>query len=349
MVGKSGEHKNDEPLVIDQADKTGKAKKNNAITSIMERYAILGATGIVIIVFGVLSPSTFLSGMNFATILGSQAVLVVLTLGLLIPMTSGDMDLSVASVLTLSTMMLGVLNAQHGIPIVVAILAALAMGVVVGALNGAFTILFEIDPFIVTLGIGTVLNGIVLLISNSMTISGISPGLVNLVVVKRFLGIPLEFYYGLLLTAFVWYLFDFTSFGRRILFVGRGRNVARLSGIRVNRLRWINLMLSGLFSAFAGILYAGTTGAADPTSGLSYLLPAFAGVFLGSTSIVPGRFNPWGSFFAVYFLVIGITGLTILGVQTYVQHLFYGGALIIAVVFSQLARKRQEQKSKING
>ena len=347
MAEKSMEQKNDEPVINNEC-KTPNAKKSNVITSAIERYAILGATGIVIIVFGILAPSTFLTGMNFATILGSQAVLVVLTLGLLIPMTSGDMDLSIASVLTLSTMMLGVLNAQLHVPIVVAILAALAMGVLVGVVNGAFTILFDIDPFIVTLGVGTVLNGIVLLISDSMTISGISPGLVNLVVVKRFLGIPLEFYYGLILTAFVWYLFDFTSFGRRILFVGRGRNVARLSGIRVNKLRWINLMLSGLFSAFAGILYAGTTGAADPTSGLSYMLPAFAGVFLGSTSIIPGRFNPWGSFFAVYFLVIGITGLTILGLQTYVQHLFYGGALIIAVVFSQIARKRQEQKTKIN-
>lgn len=348
MAEKTTELKNDEATVVNHEHNTPNAKRSNVVTSFIERYAILGATGIVIIIFGILAPSTFLSGMNFATILGSQAVLVVLTLGLLIPMTSGDMDLSIASVLTLSTMMLGVLNAQHHVPIFIAIMAALAMGVVVGALNGAFTILFDIDPFIVTLGIGTVLNGIVLFISDSMTISGISPGLVNLVVVKRFLGIPLEFYYGLILTAFVWYLFDFTSFGRRILFAGRGRNVARLSGIRVNKLRWINLMLSGLFSAFAGILYAGTTGAADPTSGLSYMLPAFAGVFLGSTSIIPGRFNPWGSFFAVYFLVIGITGLTILGLQTYVQHLFYGGALIIAVVFSQIARKRQEQKSKMN-
>lgn len=318
-------------------------------TDVIERYALLGATGVVILIFGIISPTVFLSGMNFSTILGSQAVLVVLTLGLLIPMTAGDMDLSVASVLTLSAMMLGILNAQHHLSILLAILAALLMGIVVGFLNGTFVLLFDIDPFIVTLGMGTILNGIVLWISDSMTISGISPGLVNLVVVKRLFGIPLEFYYGLVLTLFIWYLFEFTSFGRRILFIGRGRNVAKLSGIRVNRLRWFNFVLAGFFSAFAGILYAGTTGAADPTSGLSYLLPAFAAAFLGSTSISPGRFNPWGSFIAVYFLVIGITGLTILGIQTFVQDLFYGGALIIAVVFSQIAKKRQERKTKIAG
>jgi ribose transport system permease protein len=84
------------------------------------------------------------------------------------------------------------------------------------------------------------------------------------------------------------------------------------------------------------VLYAGTTGGADPSSGASFLLPAFAAAFLGATSIVPGRFNPWGSFIAVYFLVTGITGLQLLGVESFVQQLFYGGALVVAVVLSRL-------------
>ena len=100
-------------------------------------------------------------------------------------------------------------------------------------------------------------------------------------------------------------------------------------------------MASSVFSALAGTLYAGMTGSADPTSGLNYLLPAFAAVFLGATSVVPGRFNPWGSFIAVYLLVSGITGLTMLGIDTFVQNLFYGGALVLAVAASQLVRKRQ--------
>jgi ribose transport system permease protein len=128
--------------------------------------------------------------------------------------------------------------------------------------------------------------------------------------------------------------------GRRLLFVGRGRSVARLSGIHVARLRWGALVVSGLISAFAGVLYAGTLGSADPTSGLSFLLPAFAAAFLGATTIMPGRFNPLGSIAAVYFLVTGITGLQLLGVQTFVQQLFYGGALVLAVALSQLARRR---------
>src|SRR5262249_56594632 len=147
--------------------------------------------------------------------------------------------------------------------------------------------------------------GIVLWISGSQTISGIDEGLINWVVVKRLFGIPLEFYYGIALGLVMFYVFELMPVGRRLLFVGRGRGVARLSGIRVRRLRWGALVVSGLISAFAGVLYAGTLGSADPTSGLSFLLPAFAAAFLGPTTIMPGRFNPIGSIAARYFLVTG--------------------------------------------
>ncbi len=108
-------------------------------------------------------------------------------------------------------------------------------------------------------------------------------------------------------------------------------------------MRWGSLVVSGLFGSLSGILYAGTQGAADPVSGTSYLLPALAAAFLGSTCINPGRFNPWGSTIAVYFLVVGITGLIFLGVSSSIQDIFYGGALVVAVAASQLVRGRQEQ------
>jgi ribose transport system permease protein len=92
-------------------------------------------------------------------------------------------------------------------------------------------------------------------------------------------------------------------------------------------------------------MYAGTTGAADPTSGASFLLPAYAAVFLGATGIRPGRFNAWGTIIAVYFLVTGITGLQLLGVQSFVQQLFYGAALILAVALSRITRDRSTRQT----
>jgi ribose transport system permease protein len=206
-------------------------------------------------------------------------------------------------------------------------------------INGAIAVYLGIDSFIVTLGIGTVLSGIVLWYTNSETISGISPGLVEWVIVPKVAKIGMGFFYALVLCVFLWYLLEYTRVGRELLFVGRGRRVSRLNGIRVGWLRWGALTACGVLSAVAGVLYAGTSGSADPTSGLSFLLPAFAAAFLGSTSIVPGRFNAWGTFIAVYFLVTGITGLALLGVQVFVQDVFYGGALVIAVAIAQLARR----------
>jgi len=314
------------------------------IIDYLERYGLIAAWLILIVLFGALKPATFLTWSNFATIFGSQAVLVVVTLGLIIPLTANDFDVSIAYVMTLAAMIIAVLNVQYGVPIGWAILAALASGLLVGAINGFFITVFRIHSLIVTLGTGTFIHGVTLWISDSMTISGIAPSLIKAVIVTRIFGIPLEFYYAIVICALIWYVFEYTAIGRRILFVGRGREVARLSGIHVDRVRWGCLMASGFLGALAGVLYAGTQGAADPVSGLSYLLPAFAAAFLGSTSLNPGRFNPWGATLAVYFLVTGITGLIFMGVSTFVQDIFYGGALVLAVTLSQLVRGREEQQ-----
>jgi len=309
-----------------------------------ERYGLIAALVVLTVAFGVLEPTTFFTWANLSSMLGSQAVLVVVTLGLLIPLTANDFDVSIAYVLTFSSMVAAVLNAQLGVPIWLAVFAALAAGVAVGLVNGLLITVFRIHSLIVTLGTGTFLHGVTLWISGSMTISGLDPALIQYVIVGRVLGIPLEFYYALLLCVALWYVQEHTAVGRRLLFVGRGREVARLSGINTDRVRLGCLVASSVLGAIGGVLYAGTQGAADPSSGASLLLPAFAAAFLGSTSVVPGRFNPFGSLVAVYFLVTGITGLVFLGVSSFVQDMFYGGALVLAVTLSQIVRGREEQQ-----
>jgi len=167
-------------------------------------------------------------------------------------------------------------------------------------------------------------------ISGSNTIGGVSPSLTDSVIVNRFLGIPLVFYYGVALCVIVWYLLEFTPVGRRLLVVGRSRNVARLSGLHVNRLRWGALVASGVISALAGILYVGTTGGADPTSVQSFCSPHLPPAFLGTTTIVPGKFNPWGAIVAVSSLQRHHWAAAA-WVQSFVQQLFYGGALVLAL------------------
>jgi ribose transport system permease protein len=306
-----------------------------------ERLALPVVWGITIIVFTILRPTTFATTDNLlVNILGTQAVQVVLALALIIPLVAGEYDISVAANLTLAAMIVALLNVDHGVSIWLAILAALGAGAVIGIVNGGLIVLLGIDSFIVTLGTSTFISGVVLWISDSRTIGGISSDLVDNVIIDRFLGVPLAFWYALALAAVMLYLLEFTPTGRRLLFCGRGRSVARLSGLSVGRLRWGAMIASGVIAAAAGVVYAGTTGSADPTSGLTFLLPAFSAAFLGATTIQPGRFNAFGAVVAVYFLATGITGLQQLGVDTFIQQLFYGGALVLAVALSQLARRR---------
>jgi ribose transport system permease protein len=294
----------------------------------------------VIAIFSIILPDTFPTVANFRTIFGTQSVLAILALALLPPLLAGDYDLSVGSMMGLSSMSIALLNVQEGVPILLAIVIALGIAVVVGLFNGFFIVFLGVESLIATLGSGTVLGGIVLWISGSATITGVSPMLVSAVIRTRFLGLPLVFYYAIGLAVVMWYFFEYTSSGRRLLFVGRNRNVSRLSGINVGRMRVGALVASACIAALAGALWTGTTASADAVSSKTFLLPAFAAAFLGATTIVPGRFNPWGTLLSVYFLVTGINGLQLLGASSFVQDLFYGGALLCGVGISQVIAKR---------
>ncbi|MFG5382714.1 ABC transporter permease [Yoonia sp. R2-816] len=306
-----------------------------------ERYGLVIAWIVMILILGAFKPVEMFAWNSYASMLGSNAMIVVLTLALIIPLTTGDFDLSVASVMGLSSMLIAVLNVKLGYPIAGAMLVALMAGAMVGAVNAFFILYFGVHSLIVTLGTGYFINGLILWIADSGTIAGVSMGLVKAVILTRFLGIPIGFYYALILTGIIWYVFQHTSMGRRLLFVGRGREVARLSGVNVNKVRAGALIAASTIAAFAGVLYTGMRGAADPSSALAFLLPAFAAAFLGFTAIYPGRFNAPGAFVAVFFLSTGIMGLNFLGVDSFVQNLFYGGGLVVAVSISQLIRGRK--------
>lgn len=308
---------------------------------LIERFGILVIWGLVVLVFSLLRPDTFPTAANFQTIFGTQSVQLVITLGLLIPLTAGEFDLSVAAVMGFAATMIGWLNVNHHWGIGLAIVATLGIGLFIGAVNALLVVRIGVPSLIATLGTGTLITGIGFGISNSVTIGGISQGLINAMNHSLVLGLPVAFFIGVLGCFVLWYLFDFTPAGRHLLFVGEGREVARLAGLRVDRMRAASLIASALVCAIAGIMQAGVVGAADPGGGASFLLPAFAGAFLGQTAIKPGRFNPWGTFVAVYFLVTGITGLQLLGAQGWVQDVFYGASLVIAVSLAKVAASRR--------
>jgi ribose transport system permease protein len=309
-------------------------------TVLAERAALPVAWVALIVIYSATSPDTFLTWSNISNILGSQAVLFVLALAALMPSLTGDFDLSLGGVMGLSAMVVGVLNTRHDVDVWTACAIAVAVAVVAGCLNGFFVVTCDTNALIVTLGMGSVFTGLIFFLAGSNTITGIDESLSRATFTTHLMGIPVEFYYGLALMLIIWYVSTFTPLGLRALFVGQARDVARLSGIRVSRIRWGGFVLGGFIAGLAGLLVVGTTGSADPTSSTTYLLPAYAAVFLGATTLKPGRFNALGVGIAVYFLATGVNGLQLHGAANYVQQLFYGGALVLAVVLSRQLRRR---------
>ena len=309
------------------------------VTDILDRYGIIGAWLAIIILFAILEPTTFFTVANFETVFGSQAVLLILALALLIPLTVGEFDLSVTGAMSVAAVLIGFLNVQHNWPIVPAVLVALAAGVIIGLINTFFVMVVGVQSIVVTLGSGTLWMGVAYGIEPS-NVAGISPGLVN-ATATNVVGLPLAFWYGLILTLFAWYVYSFTPLGRYLHFVGANRQVSRMSGIPVTSIRAGSLMVSATVSAFAGVVLVGTLASSSPSDSSEFLLPAFAAVFLGATAITPGRFNPWGTFIAVFFLITGITGLELFGLSGWIEDVFYGASLVLAVALSRLAARRR--------
>ncbi len=143
-------------------------------------------------------------------------------------------------------MTVAILDARMDLPLALVLPIGLALGGLIGLINGAITLYFRVHSLIVTLGVGTFLHGITLWIGNSQTISGVSPMLMEWVIIQRVFGVPIAFYYAIGLAVAIWYMLSYTAFGQQLLFTGRGREVGRLTGVAVDRVRLTAFVLSGM-------------------------------------------------------------------------------------------------------
>ncbi len=296
---------------------------------------------LVIAGFGIARPGTFFQWSNFTSIFGLNSVQLVLVMALLIPLTNGDLDLSVAELSGMTGILVGWLNVNHSWGIIPAILVALAIGVLCGGITGWIIVHFDVNPFIITLAMGSVYDGIAFWLPNQQTIPGISPKLTDWTQLHHILGIPLDFWYGIAIMLIMFYVLTFTPFGQRSLFIGQSREVARLSGFRVNSTRFWGFVIAGFLAAISGVINDGVLGSATPNNQGALLLSVYAAAFLGFTTIQPGRFNAVGAGISVFFLAVAVNGMNLLGAQLYVQSLFYGVILVVAVVISRVINRRR--------
>ena len=289
--------------------------------------------------YGAIMPHKFLGVSTLQTIFGSQSALLFLAVSALCTFVVGEFDLSFASVMGLSATIIPVLSTLHHVNLVLACGVSLLAALGCGLLNAFFIVKLKVPSLIVTLGTASLFLGLAELISSSTIVSVSSPTF-SKIAHRDFLGLPLSFYYGLVLCAAFAYILTWMPIGRHIVFVGASREVARLAGINVDRIRAGSYIVASLIAGLAGILLVATVGGFDPTASSSYLLPALAAVFLGTAIVMPGQFNPLGTFFGIYFLETGILGLQLLGYTGWVQDAFYGAGLVLAVSVATVVRSR---------
>lgn len=308
--------------------------------ALVERFAV-PAVWVLVIAFFSWRSEAFASMSTVKLILSTQTVVLIATFGVLLSLAVEEFDLSIGSVVGFGGCLVAVFDGTHGWPPGPAIAVAVLVCALFGAVNAVLSVFVGVPSIIVTLGTGTLLAGVTLGVTDSKVVTGISARTVRFMTDPFLFGIPAPFYCGLLLCLIAWFVLQHTPLGRRMIFIAENREVARLAGLRVNAIRAGALVATSTLGGLAGVVLAGTNSAANPQAGAYYLLPAFAAAFLGSTTIVPGRFNAWGAFVAVYFLTTGITGLQYLGYAGWPEQVFYGGSLVAAVTLSHLAGRRR--------
>lgn len=310
-----------------------------ALSDIIRKYFVVALVPIFFIVFSALMPSEFFTLTNVRTLLGTNAVVLLLAIGVTVVAAQGDFDLSFGGTVGLVPAVVVTLI-SHSIPDGVAIVIGLLVAVLIGVINSIIVVRMGADSFIITLGMGTLTEGIGLALTASSTIPNNSK-LASTIMVTTIGGFQLAVLYSLVATVLLWFITERTISGRHLYFTGEGREAARLAGVRVNRIRYIGFIVSATLAGVAGLALLAETGAVDATYGQEYVLPVFAAIFLGYSTIRVGRVNAFGTLAGVLLIAIGTTGLELESVPSWVTEVFSGGILVVAVAAAILLGQRR--------
>jgi ribose transport system permease protein len=310
------------------------------LTHLLSVHALLVILILLIVVFSILKPNTFPTQLNFRGILDTKAIVCLVSLGILVPLTTNQFDLSAGYIIALTNSLAIGLQVKAGAPWEVAVVVPLLAGLAVGIGNGILVAYARIDSFIATLGSGTVIYGLANWYTNGEQLAGqLDPGFVALVGLWN--GVPKVAFYALVVAVVLWAVLEYLPFGRYMYAVGANRRAAELSGIDARRRILIAFAISGFLAAIAGVLLAAQLQMGGTNTGPDFLLPVFAAALLGSTSVRPGRVNVWGTVIAVLLLAVAVSGLQQLGSSFYIEYIFNGGILVVAVGLAGFVGRRR--------
>lgn len=309
-------------------------------SALLRRHApqlgLVSAFAVMLLVFSLLSP-VFLTAGNFVNIANQTAIISVLAFGMTLVMLSGGIDLSVGSIVSLSAVICALLLGAD-LPAPLAIGAVLLTGAGLGAVSGLISVTWAIQPFLVTLGVLSIARGLSLVLSGGRTIYIENESFLAVSAQGKLGPVPALFVWTLLCFASTWVLLNLTTFGRRVRAVGGNLQAARHAGIRTGWVVVRVFMLSGGLAAFAGLMMAGRLSSGLPSVGVGLELDAIAAAVLGGTGFKGEGGSLVGTLFGALMMGTVINGLTILGVNPYVQEIAKGAIIILAVVIVSLRR-----------
>ncbi|WP_434617311.1 ABC transporter permease [Tabrizicola sp. M-4] len=300
----------------------------------------------LIVTFSILLPNTFPTVLNLRSILSDKAIIALLSLAAMIPMVAGRIDLTVGYGIVLWHILAISLQTTMGLPWPVAVAIVLILGTVTGILNGILVEVARIDSFIATLGTGTILYALALWHTGGRQMVGTLPDAFYAINGTFVFGLPITAFYVLVITLILWIVLDYTPLGRYLYAIGANQRAAELNGIPNRKFVIGAFLTSGLLTAVAGVLLASKLRIGQASVGLEFLLPALVGAFLGSTTIKPGRVNVWGTIVGVMILAVGISGIQQFGGSFWVEPMFNGATLLIAIGIAGYAQRRKGAKSK---
>lgn len=307
----------------------------------LQQSLAFGALVLLVLFFSLASPN-FLTWSNVSGILLSTAVIGILALGTTFVIITAGIDLSLGTGMTLSAVMTGLLIVNFGLPVWVGVIGGILTGGLIGFINGFNVAILGLPPFIATLAMMMMAQGLSLILSgvrpiyfsnvapNFSEISGgsVIPGLPNAVLITALVALGAAFVLGK------------TILGRYTFAIGSNEEAVRLSGVDTRRWKILIYSFAGLFTGIAGVIIASRLDSAQPQIGVGYELQAIAAVIIGGTSLMGGRGTILGTVIGALIMSVVINGLRIMSIQTEWQNVVVGIVILLAVYADNL-RNRQ--------
>jgi ribose transport system permease protein len=301
-------------------------------------YGTIVVLAAMLLIFSLLQPGTFATVGNFRNIINDMAIGTIVAAGLTVPLVAGDFDLSIGYVASFCGLLaVGLLSSGLSIPL--AILLVVALGTIIGIVNGIVVSKIGVNAFIATLGTGTIVVGLNYAYSGGIPLQLIQSREFTNIAIGRIAGVPHLVIIMVVVLALLWVILNRTVQGQHIKAIGVSPESARRAGVAVDRSRIVAFTIASTCAAIGGVLMASNLGSGQVTAGDGFMLTSFSAAFLGSAALREGQFHILGTLIGVLTVAVGNNGLAMIGAPIFTQFLFTGTLLVVAVALGGIGRR----------